>query len=464
MGMDILGSIQNLPEPLHDDEQLKLFKELNDLKQKGENSTKRYFEIRDILISHNLRLCRQLAYRFCQLNNSLKDLEDTYSECIIGLSNAVDAFDLSLNVSFSTFCFACMNNQLRAVYKAYSTDAQSHIIDNIIINEENEAIDLFEIIEDLDEGNIAGNCGDADALQKILEYLDTINLKNYKEIFKMYYGIDHPRRYSLLEIGKKYNVSTTTASVYIAKIKHILEKYIQTNFGNCFGVYFSEFSQDGILSSRIKDREIFNSYFGLKGYPVKTAKDLAFQFKISEAEVYQIVDRVKRLNFAKTTFASKTVRSNKTKISEEPKTTRKTSRVLVDYFGLRGASILSDAELSKKYGDFNIKEILAFAKTQFSDAEIASFLETRKQSLKFSDSKSRKTSRDAKKYKLLYLRYSGLGGYEKKSINELSNIFGLSHLEIIDRVNFVKRYLETLSPTEIVNFLYSQKNQQDENS
>lgn len=464
MGMDILGSIQNLPEPLRDDEQLKLFKKLNDLKQKGENSTKRYFEIRDILISHNLRLCRQLAYKFCQLNNSLKDLEDTYSECIIGLSNAVDAFDLSLNVSFSTFCFACMNNQLRALYKTYSNDAQSHIVDNEIINEENEAIDIFDTIEDVAESDIAGNFGDADAMQRILEYLDNINLKKYKEIFKMYYGIDYPRNYSLLEIGKKYNISTTTVSVYISKIKNILSKYIQTNFGNCFGVYFSEYSQDGVLSSRIKDREIFNSYFGLNGYTVKSAKELALQFKISEDEVYWIVDRIKRFDFAKITFASKTVRANKPKISGEPNTTRKINCILVNYFGLRGASILSDAELSKKYGDFNIKEILAFAKTQFSDEEITSFLKARKKALKISDSKNRKTSRDAEKYKLLYLRYSGFGGYEKKSINELSNIFSLSHLEIIDRINFVKRYLETLSPTEIVNFLYSQKNQEDENS
>lgn len=62
------------------------------------------------LVEHNLKLVLKVAYRF---KNTEYDLQDLFQIGVIGLIKAIEGFDLSRNVKFSTYAFSRILGQIR---------------------------------------------------------------------------------------------------------------------------------------------------------------------------------------------------------------------------------------------------------------------------------------------------------------------------------------------------------------
>ena len=98
--MEGFNLIRNLPDKLDKNEQKEL------LLKKDEES-------REKLIMHNLRLIVNLSKRYQPLKF---DNEDLFSIGVLGLITAVDTFDVSKNVEFSTYASSCILNSFYAFF------------------------------------------------------------------------------------------------------------------------------------------------------------------------------------------------------------------------------------------------------------------------------------------------------------------------------------------------------------
>lgn len=78
-----------------------------DVEEQKELLLKRDKESRDKLILHNLRLIINLSKRYQPI---IYDNEDLFSIGILALINAIDTFDVSKNIEFSTYASNCILN------------------------------------------------------------------------------------------------------------------------------------------------------------------------------------------------------------------------------------------------------------------------------------------------------------------------------------------------------------------
>ena len=93
-----------LPDVLEEAEQERLFNELDDLKKQGLNikNSKKYLEIRNTLVEHNMRLAMWVA-RSKYLNNLDLDKDDIKQAAMESLIKIVEKFDVSYGTKFSTY-------------------------------------------------------------------------------------------------------------------------------------------------------------------------------------------------------------------------------------------------------------------------------------------------------------------------------------------------------------------------
>ena len=96
--------MQTFQKPLSDEEEAYYLQML-----KG-NDVKQSEEARQILIERNLRLVAHIVKKY---QNVEEDMEDLISIGCIGLIKAIDHFDLSLNLAFSTYAVPMITGEIR---------------------------------------------------------------------------------------------------------------------------------------------------------------------------------------------------------------------------------------------------------------------------------------------------------------------------------------------------------------
>ena len=94
-----IGSGETLPEPLNSDEEAEIMNRL----AAGD------YEVRSILIEHNLRLVVYIARKF---ENTGIGIEDLASIGTIGLIKAVNTFDPSKKIKLATYASRCIENEI----------------------------------------------------------------------------------------------------------------------------------------------------------------------------------------------------------------------------------------------------------------------------------------------------------------------------------------------------------------
>ena len=75
-------------------------------------------EARDLFIKGNLRLVLSIIQRF---NNSNENVDDLFQIGCIGLIKALDNFDRSLNVKFSTYAVPMIIGELKRYLRDYNS-------------------------------------------------------------------------------------------------------------------------------------------------------------------------------------------------------------------------------------------------------------------------------------------------------------------------------------------------------
>ena len=93
-----VDTVQGFPKPLSTEQEREEFEKMKNGDKKA----------REKLVSHNLRLVAHIVKKY---TNSL-EADDLLSVGTIGLIKAVDSFDYSKNVQFSTYAARCINNEI----------------------------------------------------------------------------------------------------------------------------------------------------------------------------------------------------------------------------------------------------------------------------------------------------------------------------------------------------------------
>lgn len=116
--VEICGVNTNKLPILTEEEKEKLFERI----EKGDK------EARDLFIQGNLRLVLSIIQRF---NNSSEDASDLFQIGCIGLIKALDNFDRSLNVKFSTYAVPMIIGELKRHLRDYNTIRVSRSLKDI---------------------------------------------------------------------------------------------------------------------------------------------------------------------------------------------------------------------------------------------------------------------------------------------------------------------------------------------
>ena len=104
-------NILKLPKSLTKDENITLFKKmLNSSKEEAE-------EIRKNIITGNLRLVVETIKKY---RNNVEDQKDLFQIGCIGLIKAVDTFDITKNMMFSTYATVCISNRVKEYLRKWN--------------------------------------------------------------------------------------------------------------------------------------------------------------------------------------------------------------------------------------------------------------------------------------------------------------------------------------------------------
>ena len=211
---DLFNEVKKLPIPLSKEETNELFDKMN----KGS------IEVRDKIIIHNIRLViYQVIKKFSGVEYDKKDLVSVGN---IGLIKAVDTFDISKNVAFSTYAIKCINNEIVGFLKRSKINQNIDSLDRTIIKQDGSHLKLEDVIAD--NIDFTEKYEDKDNYKIIIEFVN--NLPYYdKQIIMLYFGFYDNKRYTQSEIADKLNVSQP----YISRLTKKIVKNLGEKLNKC---------------------------------------------------------------------------------------------------------------------------------------------------------------------------------------------------------------------------------------
>lgn len=192
-----LLNMKELPDVLTKEETIHLFKNFTPIN-------------REKLILGHLRLAAFEAYSF---NNSFIDKNEIFEIGIIGLIKAVDNFDVTMGISFSTFAKKCIDNQIITFLSNKKNEIKTISI--------NEPIKNTTIEHVLTDNKLFTN--EIDNKNLINSLLDGFNEK-HRQIIILYFGLFGNEPLGELEIAKKLNMTRSGISYVIVNALKRMKK------------------------------------------------------------------------------------------------------------------------------------------------------------------------------------------------------------------------------------------------
>ncbi len=215
----------DLPEELTKQETFEL---LNKVKQGDMNA-------REQLINCNIRLVLYCVLRYFMTVEY--DKEELVAIGCVGLIKAVDTFDLSKRVEFSTYVSRCINNEIRLFLrklKGYKNDASFE--DIFYFNKDGDDIKLLDVIPselDIEEEYIEKDYREF-MLGLLQDSMESLNERD-KKIIMLYFGFCNNKEYSQQEIADMMNISRSMISRIINRGLEKLGKNMKL-LGSCMDV------------------------------------------------------------------------------------------------------------------------------------------------------------------------------------------------------------------------------------
>lgn len=210
---------------LENDEVIELFKQYDN----GD------LQAREKIINHNLKLVLNQVIKKFKL--VMYDKDDLISIGMIGLIKAVDTFDISRKINFSTYAIKCINNEIYLVLRDLKKEIKSDSLNDIISTTEDANICLEDTLIDEDVNFVL----DYEHKELILELNSQIEMlkDKEKEFVKMYFGFYDGIPKTLDEIGEIYNITRQRVNQVLlsakTKIKRNLlqQNLIEKKESNC---------------------------------------------------------------------------------------------------------------------------------------------------------------------------------------------------------------------------------------
>lgn len=200
----------SLPQPLSKEKTYELLK-------------RRTKEDKDILITHNIRL---IVYEILNKFKTVDyDKQELVSIGIIGLINAVNSYDVTKKVEFTTYAIKCIDNEILKLLRKLKKEKNVSSLEQIIYVEKDFEIRLADILKS--NYDLVKNLEAQETYKIIRNLVENIPGKD-KEIVKLYFGFYDGKPYKQKEIATMFSITQAQISRIISKriqeIKHILEK------------------------------------------------------------------------------------------------------------------------------------------------------------------------------------------------------------------------------------------------
>ena len=207
-----------LPKPLPEEELQNLIKE-------AKNGSK---EARDKWIIHNIKLVMyELTTKFQNVDYDKKEL---VSIGILGLIKAIDTYDLSKGVKFSSYATRCIDNEilmfLRKLKKSNNVDS----LDKVVFHDKNgHNFKLEDYLSDdrdwLEEKETL--ILNIEIYKLIRESIKNLPDRN-REIIMLYFGFYNDQIYTQEQIAAKMNISRPHVSRLITRIVKQIGKTLES--------------------------------------------------------------------------------------------------------------------------------------------------------------------------------------------------------------------------------------------
>lgn len=426
---------KTLPQPLDSEVQKQLLIKYYETKDQSARQT---------LLEHNLRLCLMVAREACYKYNCPTLVDQTFSICYEELEHSLNKYN-PYNPEQAKFSSYAINNMKLVLTRAfaYERQIQYQLVDTVTINEDEEDSSLFQFIHDESESHIAEDSASDAFVEDIVSYIDTLPSKK-KQVIQMYLGIGYPSRYTQIEIAKELQTSRQNVSFMINDLLDSLQKYILKNYTISMPTFKDNSHVKGLSFKNIylRDKYIFESYYGLNGKEPKSIKQLQHEVGLKSTQIKIIAYKFKeRMSDSK---QDEPIRQRVDSVNSSKNIYEEIFNV---YYGINGYKIQERHEICSKYGISNntLSDILSRFATELIDND--QFSQEQLEQIKQSRV-SRKKQQTLDKYAQAYFSYYAENGYTQKSRVQLANEFHVTLSAIDIWLKEYKKYLNSLSPSE----------------
>ena len=209
-GIFYIGGSDSLPPPLSRDVEAQMIARLDE----GD------FEVRQILIEHNLRLVAYIARRF---DNTGINIEDLISIGTIGLIKGISSFDPEKGARLATYAARCIENEILMYFRSQKKlQGEVSLSDSIETDKEGNALQLMDVVG-VDD-TMLDDIHDRDSALRLHQIIRERLTTREAEIIRLRYGLGGTIPLTQREIAASFGISRS----YVSRIeKRALEKLRQ---------------------------------------------------------------------------------------------------------------------------------------------------------------------------------------------------------------------------------------------
>ena len=199
-----IGTAQNFPPALPQEEEKVFFKQMREGGAQGEDA-------RQVLILHNLRLVSHIVRKYY---SGAKSQEDLVSIGTIGLIKAVDSFNIHLGAKFATYAAKCIQNEILMYFRSQKKLASEISINETIdVDRDGNPLTYIDVV--CCDEDIAEEIDRKLTTEKMIVYVEKLLSPRERQIIMMRYGLGGIKAQTQREIAQSLGISRS----YVSRIE-----------------------------------------------------------------------------------------------------------------------------------------------------------------------------------------------------------------------------------------------------
>lgn len=200
-GIFYIGGSDTLPPPLSREVEAEMLARLDE----GD------FEVRQILIEHNLRLVAYIARRF---DNTGINIEDLISIGTIGLIKAINTFRADKNIKLATYASRCIENEILMYLRKNSAQRTEVSFDEPLNTDwDGKELLLSDVLGT--DGDVVMGPIEADVDRKLLAEAVSRLSPREKDIISLRFGLGGRKELTQKEVADRMGISQS----YISRLE-----------------------------------------------------------------------------------------------------------------------------------------------------------------------------------------------------------------------------------------------------